>query len=760
MKKLVLLYLFSLILFASQRISLQLNWEAQFEFAGFFIAKEKDFYKEAGLDVVIVPLDIKKPVNIQKEVLDHRVDIAVGYASVIAKAMNGKDIEVLSYLFQTSPLVGLSKQKIGDVSKKNCLYLSKNERTSSLDLLLTKLGVWCQRDYDIDRFTKDPTGIIASFISNEAYILQGYHLIEPRLYGYDFYDDIIFTSKTFYTQNKQAVRNFVLATLKGWRYALSHIDESVDIIAAKYTSKKSKTQLKAEAKTFLRYSIFSLDKVGLFNIEKVKKMISLYEENGLIKQKRSFYEFIDPLFIDSVPLSWKEREIIANTRISYSETSWPPFSLINKKGKIEGMIQDYLNIIAKRTGLEFKYIPYENWSEVLDGIKVKKLDMAMATGETEERKKWALFSDPYGVYSFAIATRRDSVITDIAELDGKVIAAGEDYTALEILKRYKGVKIKVVQDTKEALSLLEKGEIDGVADILPTLSYYIATGDYKNIIISLSLEEKFILKAIFAKNLEPIVTIFNKALHTITQEERKLISQKYSNKIVYQFNKEKEQFFVVSILVLLLLVMIFAYMAFRLKQELKRRQEVEFELHELVNHDPLTGLYNRRYFHQLLEHELKVLKRYGGYVLFAIYDIDNFKKYNDYYGHQKGDEVLIEVSQKIQELCKRENDFLFRLGGEEFGIYTRVENIQNAKNINNFLSELVRSIESLKIEHRYNTPYGVVTISLGAIIVEIKQGELYSLEKLYAQADALMYEAKKEGKNRCIVEMKLQDENK
>ena len=91
-------------------------------------------------------------------------------------------------------------------------------------------------------------------------------------------------------------------------------------------------------------------------------------------------------------------------------------------------------------------------------------------------------------------------------------------------------------------------------------------------------------------------------------------------------------------------------------------------------------------------------------------DIDNFKKYNDTYGHLKGDETLIKVSNSLKNSLNRPNDFAFRLGGEEFGII-----ISNMKleSVRYFAQKIKNSVEELEIRHRNNDNVDVVTISMG-----------------------------------------------
>ncbi len=747
MKALFFVLIVSLSLIAGEKIRMQLNWKPQFEFAAFYMAKEFGFYDEAGLDVELLHLDPEHPVDIIRKVDQNEVDVALSYSSIIPLAAKSGKYMLLSYLFQNSPLVALSKRAPKQLDE-SCLYLSKNEYDGSIDLMLRKMGVMCRKPYDMQAFLNDPKGIITSTLFKDT---KDFFVLDPLQYGFSMYDDILFSSKEYYKVHKVALRKFVLATLKGWRYALGNIDAAATIIHQKYAPAFSVEELKKQAKEILAYSILSPSKTGLFNPQRVEKIFDMYKEYDLLNEKVDIYTFIDSLFIDTLPLGFKQRELIARTPVLYSETDWPPFSMIDQKHNVSGMIEDYMEIIRRRTGLDMRFVYKESWSDVLLNIKQGRLDMAMATGETQERREYAVFSKPYDTYDFAIASKREHLYGDIDSLKGKKIAVGKSYTAEAVLRnKYRGVNVVSVKTTAEALALLEKGEVDAVVDIFPVVSYEIVEGQYRDMVISGYLPEQFDLKAMFRKDLAPIRDIFNLALDSISKEERDRIKKRYDSKIVYVINVQKERYFMMVITLLLVLLAIAVFFGIRYKREIQRRKEAEKLLLKQVTHDPLTQLYNRRFFNTFMETELAFAKRYGATILFGIFDIDNFKLFNDHYGHLEGDEVLRMIAKRVKEICKRRSDFVFRLGGEEFGIYTRLE---NEENIGEYIEQIVKEIEALHIEHPLNAPYGVVTISLGVVVARIHPNADVTLEAIYKKADDLMYKAKKQGKNRAVFEV-------
>ncbi len=162
--------------------------------------------------------------------------------------------------------------------------------------------------------------------------------------------------------------------------------------------------------------------------------------------------------------------------------------------------------------------------------------------------------------------------------------------------------------------------------------------------------------------------------------------------------------------------------------------------------DGLTNIFNRRYFDQMAPKIVNNIKREDTLICFAILDIDYFKKYNDYYGHQKGDEVLKQVANKLSSLISRAGDYCFRIGGEEFCIIYNANDKQRAYE---FMVEIKNSIEKLHIEHIKSDVSKYVTISIGITCEDGKSVENY--DKLFKKADKLLYKAKENGRNQVVL---------
>lgn len=187
---------------------------------------------------------------------------------------------------------------------------------------------------------------------------------------------------------------------------------------------------------------------------------------------------------------------------------------------------------------------------------------------------------------------------------------------------------------------------------------------------------------------------------------------------------------------------IFGYTAIR--QNITDKKRIE----EISITDELTGLYNRRYFNQLITREINRSRRDGRPFTFILLDVDNFKKYNDTYGHQMGDEVLEAMGRVLRDSTHRAGDYPFRLGGEEFGVIIDSESAQKSRE---FAEQLRERIQALGIKHEKNPPAHTVTASIGVRVIA-GTWDKHDENTIYKEADEMLYKAKENGRNR--VEMK------
>ena len=175
-------------------------------------------------------------------------------------------------------------------------------------------------------------------------------------------------------------------------------------------------------------------------------------------------------------------------------------------------------------------------------------------------------------------------------------------------------------------------------------------------------------------------------------------------------------------------------------------KDVEKHLSNLAVHDGLTGIYNRRYFDETLAREWKRTMREKAPLSLIMLDIDYFKKYNDTYGHQAGDECLRQVATTISGALRRPADMAARYGGEEFVVVLPNLKLEDSAKF----GETIRAkIEALKMEHKQSDANPFITVSLG--IASVVPSSISSYEELVGAADKALYSAKNKGRNRVCV---------
>lgn len=179
----------------------------------------------------------------------------------------------------------------------------------------------------------------------------------------------------------------------------------------------------------------------------------------------------------------------------------------------------------------------------------------------------------------------------------------------------------------------------------------------------------------------------------------------------------------------------------------KRQDITDRKIAELQSiTDDLTNLYNKRFFKQIFSSERNRAKRNKKNLVLLVLDIDNFKKYNDMYGHLEGDKALKKVASVLRINAKRANDFTFRLGGEEFAIIT--SNLSTDK-IMKYAQKIRESIFNQRIIHKDNAEIRFLSVSIGVFNFEIKDS--YCCDEIYKFADIALYKAKNLGRNKVVI---------
>ncbi|SIS97100.1 GGDEF domain-containing protein [Neptunomonas antarctica] len=287
-----------------EQVSLQLLWKHQFQFAGYYIAKEKGFYDTEKLNVDI--REYQKGINVVKTILDKEADFAVGRSSILANKGNGAPIIALYAAFQKSPLMLLTRGDIrspAELKGKRMMLTNDAVDVAEIQAMLIKAGVF-KDDYihqdhtfNILDLINGNTDVMGAYVSNEpfqmSYLNQPYSIIHPEDYGFNMYSDILFTHKQMSTENPELTKKFFEASVKGWIYAFDHIEETAKIIFEKYnTQNRTLDALIYEGEALKKLSLIGGIPFGSINQGRLEAMASVYLISGHLNNQYEISDFI------------------------------------------------------------------------------------------------------------------------------------------------------------------------------------------------------------------------------------------------------------------------------------------------------------------------------------------------------------------------------------------------------------------------------------------------------------------------------------
>lgn len=300
MKKLLLIILIKLSIFANSddTVTLQFQWKHQFEFAGFYMAKEKGFYKEFGINVEFV--EYSPEINIINKVLSSKNMYGISYSNIITEYMQGKPIVYVANFFKQSPLAIATSENItlpSDLIGKKVMGVGDGINSAIVLVMFKKFGIakddfiHIPASFKIDEFVNHEVDAMAVYTTNETYFLDKlgikYNLLNPTVFGAEFYDLNLFTSQEELRNNPQRVQNFKEASIKGWEYALKHKDEVIRLIKSKYnTQNKSYESLEYEALQVENIMLPKIYPIGSIDKNRVQLMIDDFKNLGLLKSDK------------------------------------------------------------------------------------------------------------------------------------------------------------------------------------------------------------------------------------------------------------------------------------------------------------------------------------------------------------------------------------------------------------------------------------------------------------------------------------------
>lgn len=751
-----------------EKIRLQLKWHHQFQFAGYYAAIEKGYFRAEGLEVELI--EGKPGLSPVAELLSGNADFAIDSPAALIKRQQGQPIVAMAAIFQHSPAVILTLPErllnSPHTLKGKKIMLTPDTDPESMAMLIGE-GIDMQavtivpHNWGIADLLANRVDAQTAYMTNEPFLLQqegrAATLIRPIDYGIDFYGDCIFTTELEIRSHFKRFEAFRKAVQKGWLYAMSHRLEIAELIRSKYSQDTPLNKLLFEANAMLDLIQPEFVEIGHMNPARWEHIADMFVQLGMMPANYNLDGFLYEDLRNTI-ITEKQRYIravlIAVTICGLvSIIVW--FGLIFFNRKLANQVRIRT---ASLTASE------QNFRAFFELASVGVAQVDVHSGQfLKINKKYA------DIVGYALEELQNITFAEITHPE-------------DIENQWSKMRLLTQEQAHEFT--IEKRYVKKNGTIvwaLLTVSPLWSTGQKPDFILAVirditarkNAEERLVFAAkVFENSIEGIVVTdadgiilhVNKAFSTITgyapeeaigQNPKMLKSDKHSsafytdmwNRMISEgqwsgeiWNRRKTgeaypEWLTISAIrneqgKITNYVSIFHDISQNVKQQEALRYQAE--------HDALTELPNRVLINDRLKNALEKIKRSENKLALLYLDLDNFKHINDAFGHPAGDDLLMRLARRFSHQM-RAGDTIARVGGDEFLIL-----LSDVENINIASSIAVRLIECLEEPFHHADIEYFITASVGVTIAPDDGNDPVTLIK---NADIAMYRAKNLGKN-------------
>jgi len=677
-------------------INVQLKWRHQFQFAGYYAAIENGYYQQAGFDVTLKEAGPK--IDPVKEVVSGKADFGIANSELMLYRLKGEPITALAAIIQHSPIVLMSLKESNiyspqDLIGKKLMYPEGHYGANTLGILL-KEGIQKSQiksvplSFNIKDLITKKVDAMVGYITDQPFLLQEqgieYNLIDPRTYGIDFYGDILFTHEDYVDEHPERVALFREATLSGWRYAIKHPNEIIELILSKYPTLKNKQELEYEAQ------------------ETIKLMAPKLVDLGHMNPGR--WQYIAQTFIDLDMATG----VFEAEDFLYSPESNRAMKLLHHFLQAAGILAIltfmficglfYFNKQLKRAIAEkTMYLTKANRELIVytKQIKEKEDELFQLNRDLEKR----------------IHRRTETINKVNHELTLEIEQRKQRELSLQLLS-------KAIEHSSSIVLVIDKKHIINYA----SKAFLKLTGFAEDDIFQQPLkvlENKLTLPDISNSDFAPSGDgMIHSELKCSAHDN---VTHWLNTSISLLWNDSKE----ISHYVII----------FEDITELKTRKD---EMEKMALYDPLTGLENRVLFQTRLDKAIQNARRSMIKTALLFIDIDNFKEINDSFGHESGDKVLKAIAERLKKNV-RQNDTIARISGDEFTVLlSDIKNYEDAGKVTEAILTAFKEPIHIKSHEVF------VTASIG---ISITPEDSLNMSRLINNADMAMYQAKQQGRD-------------
>jgi diguanylate cyclase (GGDEF)-like protein/PAS domain S-box-containing protein len=751
-----------------QKVRLQLKWRHQFQFAGYYAAIEKGYFKDEGLAVELI--EGRPGFNPVDALLSGTVEFAIESPAVLIKRQQHMPLVVVAAIFQHSPTVIITRRDGGlntpQSLKGKRIMLTPDTDPESMAMLVEE-GVplhsvtilphnWGLADLIAGRIDGQ-----TAYLTNEPYLLKmegvDTTIIQPLNYGIDFYGDCIITTEDEVRMHSERLESFLRAVRLGWMYAMAHPLEIAELIRSRYSQEKSLEQLLFEASAMRDLIQPEFVEVGHINPERWRHIADTFVKLGMMKADYTLRGFIYKDLRDQIAAEKQHGLLVVlvvlGSAVFLSLVLGMGLMVFNRK--LAGQVRKRTASLATSE---------QHFRAFFEMASVGVAQVDLQTGKYQQiNKKYCeivgySYDELQGL-SFADITHPedlDFVLNHVRQLiageideftiekryirkDGRVVWVFLTVSPLWIAGQQPESSLAVVRDitarklAEERLVFAAKVFENSIEGIVVTDSYgtIMQVNSAFTTITGYGAEEAFGKNPRILKSDKHSPAFYEEMWRELTGSgqwageiwNRRKSGEAYPEWLTISAvkNQQGKTTNYVSI--------------FHDISELKRQQEA---LEHQAQHDALTGLPNRVLINDRLEMTLTRMQRHEAKLALLYLDLDNFKHINDGFGHTTGDRLLIELSRRLSGLL-RTGDTIGRLGGDEFLIL-----LPEVDHIDAVSLVAMRLIESLKQPFHHGEIEFFVTASIGVTIAPDDGSDAVTLIK---NADIAMYRAKSLGRN-------------
>lgn len=725
-----------------EKVTLQLQWKFQFQFAGFIVAQEKGYYKDIGLDVEILEYHNS---NTIKELEEGKIDYAINNSLLAFHEGKLNDVTLLATYFQRSPLVIITQPEIEsvlDLKGKKVMMSENNRYNSSLSILLNYFNISSQNttfikpSFDINDFIERKVDAFTVFRSNELYQLNQKHIpykiIDPVEHGFSTNAINLFASQEKVAKNPQQVKDFLSATRKGWEYALSNINEVARLIHTNYRPDLTVEHLAYEGKVTRELMLTDLYAIGEINKEFMLKTFSQLLRSRKLdaNQSREMLWFNGDTKIVSgtnVTLTAEEKLWIKNNPyITFTgDPNWLPYEAFDSDGNYAGIVSEHLKLIEESAGLHFKPLPVSSWTESLE--TAMRGDVKVISGDAADtilNKKF----NPVQAYSqnpiVIIMRNNQHYVEHLESIADKKIASIKDYGyTADIFRRYPDIDFIEVENIQEGLNGVTEKRFDALLATMALATYTMVDMNLHNlkvvgktpIIMDLTLFVAKDYKVSMMNNaarkmmdIGNIADLMYPKYYELSHHESEACDSKLhpcplteamqtgnNTKVIHtHYDHDGNEKIVELYATPLKNEEDSVYGIIETAHDITALMHAKQDLQHQAEHDVLTGLPNRQLFLDRLGQSIKHAKRSKKQLAVLFLDLDHFKEVNDSLGHHVGDKLLLLIARHLEQNI-RQSDTVARLGGDEFTII--IEDVVSMETVMDIIQKLMQSMSEPKV---------------------------------------------------------------